>query len=165
MQDNGALTIRKATNRDKDRVVALVFGILSEFELEGDLESTDSDLNNIEKNYIDSGGVFELIEDSDGNLLGTYGLFPLDRATCELRKMYFVPQLRGRGLGRQVLERARRYARSQGFKAIRLETISVLDQAIRLYTRFGFVPTDTTHTSSRVDQTYILMLDKSDRAR
>jgi putative acetyltransferase len=116
-------------------------------------------LNDIERNYLESGGLFEVLEDDKGKLLGTYGLFPLDEDTLELRKMYLVPHVRGLGLGSQILDRSRRYARAHGFKAIRLETISVLKQAIRLYTRFGFVPMETTHKSPRVDQTYVLKLE------
>jgi putative acetyltransferase len=157
-RSQGDVVIRIATNRDRERVVALVFRVLSEYDLPPDPESKDSDLNDIEESYIHSGGVFELIEDKEGNLLGTYGLYPLDKDTCELRKMYFVPQIRGRGLGRLVLERAVAHARRLGFKAIVLETISVLKKAIRLYTRFGFVPIETTHKSARVDQAYILRL-------
>ncbi len=44
--------------------------------------------------------------DRDGNLLGTVGVFPIDENTCELRKMYFVPEIRGLGLGQHVLQRA-----------------------------------------------------------
>ena len=157
---NKEVVIRTATNRDRERVVALVAGILSEYGLPHDPESKDSDLKDLEENYIQSGGVFEVIEDKEGNLLGTYGLYPLDKETCELRKMYFVPQIRGLGLGRRVLERAVGHARRLGFRAIVLETISVLKEAIRLYTRFGFVPMPTGHVSARVDQAYILKLEK-----
>jgi putative acetyltransferase len=159
-QSNHDVVIRNASNRDRERVVALVFSVLSEYGLPPDPVSKDSDLNDIEKNYLHSGGVFELIEDTEGNLLGTYGLYPLDKDTCELRKMYFVPHIRGRGLGRQVLERASGHARRLGFKAIVLETISVLKEAIRLYTRFGFVPMETKDISARVDQAYILKLEE-----
>jgi putative acetyltransferase len=158
VQSINDVVIRLASNCDRERVVALVFGVLSEYGLPAEPESKDSDLNDIESNYIDSGGVFELIEDREGNLLGTYGLYPLDRDTCELRKMYFLPQIRGLGLGRRILERAVGHARRLGFKAMVLETISVLKEAIRLYTRFGFVPVETKHISARVDQAYILKL-------
>jgi hypothetical protein len=50
-------------------------------------------------------------------------------------------------------------ARQLGFKSIVLETISVLETAIHLYTRFGFVPVPSKHVSARVDQTYLLRLD------
>jgi putative acetyltransferase len=158
IESSDDVVIRSATNNDRERVIALVFGVLAEYGLPSDLNSKDSDLNNIEKSYCERGGVFELIEDAEGNLLGTYGLYPLDEETCELRKMYFVPEIRGLGLGKSILERAVHHARRLGFKTIVLETISVLKEAIRLYTRFGFMPVETKHVSARVDQTFMLKL-------
>ena len=108
--------------------------------------------------YIQSGGIFEVIEDKSGRLLGSYGLFPLNDNACELRKMYFLPEIRGSGLGREVLERAVNHARRLGFKMIVLETISVLKRAINLYKRFGFVPIQLDHPSERVDQKFTLDL-------
>jgi len=151
--------IRTATNRDTDRIVALVFKVLSEYGLPADPESKDADLKDIEGNYVRAGGVFEVIEDRVGNLLGTYGLYPLSKETCELRKMYFVPEMRGRGLGRRILERAVDHARRLHYAAIVLETHSVLKEAIHLYTRFGFVPTGLDHVSERVDRAYKLTLE------
>jgi putative acetyltransferase len=156
------VVIRAATNADCDRVVALVSAVLSEFDLPFDLESKDSDLKDLEESYLGSGGIFEVLEDRDGNLLGTYGLFRLTNETCELRKMYFVAEIRGIGLGRRVLERAVDHALRLGYQSIVLETISVLKDAIRLYTRFGFVPMETEHVSARVDQAYMLDLSEKD---
>ena len=155
----GEVIIRAATNQDSERIFALVFGVLSEYGLPPDPETKDADLKDIEGNYIRAGGVFEVIEDRAGNLLGTYGLYPLDKETCELRKMYFVPAIRGRGLGRRILERAVEHARRLNYKAIVLETHSALKEAVRLYTRFGFVPTEIPHVSARVDQAFILRLN------
>jgi len=160
IQNPDAVVIRAATNADCDRVIALVSGVLSEFELPFDLESKDSDLKDIEEGYLRSGGVFEVLEDRDENLLGTYGLFRLDSETCELRKMYFVPEIRGLGLGRRVLGRAVDHARRLGYQRIVLETISVLKDAIRLYTRFGFAPIAGAQVSARVDQAYMLKLNE-----
>jgi len=89
------IIIRLADNRDREKVTALVAQVLSEFGLPLDPEATDADLRDIEKNYLEAGGMFELIEDREGNLLGTVGLYPLDEETCELRKMYFVKSARG----------------------------------------------------------------------
>ena len=151
------IVMRTATNADCERVIALVSMVLAEFQLPFDLDSKDADLKDIEGSYIRAGGVFELIEDAQGTLLGN-GLFPLNDNTCELRKMYFLPEIRGLGLGKRVLERAVEHARRLGFKAIVLETISVLQRAIHLYTRFGFVPTTMNHPNARVDQNFILKL-------
>ena len=136
--------------------MALVKAVLDEFGLPFEPLSKDSDLQNIEEGYIRSGGMFGLIEDRAGNLLGTCGLFPLDQETCELRKMYFIPQIRGIGLGKRVLERALNEARRLGFKTIVLETHSALKRAERLYARFGFEPLEIEKVTARADRKYIL---------
>jgi putative acetyltransferase len=131
---------------------------LLEYGLPHEPDGHDTDLKDIEGNYIQRGGVFEVVEDHHGNLLGTVGLFPLTEETCELRKMYFVQQVRGLGLGRHMLERMIARARKAGFKRITLETVSILKAAIHLYTSTGFVPTGTAHITARTDQAYVLEL-------
>ena len=152
------LIIREANNDDCAGVIKLVAGVLAEFHLPFEPDSKDADLADIEGMYFGRGGVFEVIQDKSGKLLGAYGLFPLNDITCELRKMYFLPQIRGLGLGREVLERAVNHARRLGFKTITLETISVLERAIELYQRFGFVPTIMENRNARVDQGFVLEL-------
>jgi putative acetyltransferase len=153
------VVIRTATNADRERIIDLVSHVLAEFHLPFDLDSKDADLENIESQYNQAGGIFEVIEDKSGRLLGTYGLYPLTDTGCELRKMYFLPEIRGLGVGREVLERAVAHARRLGFQTLELETISVLKRAIHLYTRFGFVPTTMDHPNARVDQRFILELN------
>ena len=151
-------TIRSATNRDSERIKNLVFGVLAEYGLAPDPGTTDADLDDIESHYINSGGLFEVMEDEHGELIGTIGLFPLDAQTCELRKMYLVPHARGRGIGKQILQRVIEQARDFGFTSITLETAGVLKEAIGLYTRFGFTSVPSDHLASRCDQAYVLKL-------
>jgi len=152
------LSVRPATTADSERVRKLVFEVLAEFGLRGDPDSTDADLNDLETNYTGRGGCFDLIEDAHGNLVGCWGLYPVDKSTCELRKMYFVPSVRGLGLGRYVLEVALRKAKQMGFSKIVLETSSKLIAANRLYQRFGFKPAVSDHLAARADQFYELEL-------
>jgi len=152
------LTIRSANNNDCERVTNLVFSVLAEFGLEGDPDTTDADLKDLEASYAKRGGRFEVIEDSDGNLLGSCGLYPVNNTTCELRKMYFVPRIRGSGLGKHVLQRAIKQARDLGFRQIVLETSSKLIAANHLYAKFGFEPAASDHLASRADQFYKLDL-------
>ena len=56
------IIIRLASNKDREKVTALVAQVLSEFGLRIDPEETDADLRDIEKNYLEAGGTFELIE-------------------------------------------------------------------------------------------------------
>ena len=153
MDGNPEIFVRSASNEDCGRVQALVFGVLREYGLEPDLESTDRDIADIEAHYTNRGGIFELIEDAEGNLLGTCGLYPISAETVELRKMYFARGLRGRGVGKQTLRRMIETARALGFKRLYLETATVLKEAVALYEKFGFVPTEEKHTP-RCDAAY-----------
>ncbi len=160
MSDGFEIFIRDAANKDCASVQNLVFGILREYDLTVETGGTDADLADIEANYTKRGGVFEVIEDAEGNLLGTIGLYPLDAETVELRKMYFAPKLRGRGVGRLMLERMIEKARALGFKRIYLETASVLKEAVALYEKYGFQPTNEGIHSARCDTAYFQELDK-----
>ncbi len=152
---NKEFVVRPATNDDCENVQNLVFCVLREYGLEPDLEGTDRDLTNIKERYINRGGLFEIIEDQNGKLLGTVGLYPIDSKTVELRKMYFDKELRGRGLGKLTLQKMIGAARELGFEKIVLETASVLKEAIGLYESFGFKQTNEKHTP-RCDVAYYL---------
>ena len=155
MNEDAEIVVRPATNDDCERVQSLVFGVLREYDLPPDLEGTDRDIADIEAHYTKRGGIFEVIEDRQGNLLGTCGLYPMSGDTVELRKMYFAKSLRGRGIGKKTLERMIAAARAKGFKKIYLETASVLKEAIHLYEKFGFEPSNEKHTP-RCDAAYSL---------
>lgn len=147
--------VRTATNADCRKVQNLVLDVLQEYGLQPDLTGTDIDLSDIEAHYIARGGIFEVIEDQSGNLLGTVGLYPMDDKTIELRKMYFAKELRGKGFGKITLQRMIDAAGGLGFEKIFLETASVLIEAIELYEKFGFKKTDEKHTP-RCDVAYYL---------
>ena len=151
------LNIRPATNADCEKIQQLVFGVLSEYGLAADLNGTDKDIYDIEANYLNRGGLFEVIESPDGEILGSVGLYPLDNETIELRKMYFAPDIRGRGLGKELLLKMIEKARNLGYLRVYLETASILEQAVHLYENAGFVPTGEKHTP-RCDQAYVLEL-------
>ena len=153
MDETPEIFIRLATNEDCERVQTLVFGVLREYGLEPDPAGTDRDIADLEAHYTNRGGTFELLEDAQGNLLGTVGLYPISAETVELRKMYFSKKLRGRGVGKQTLQRTIEKARILGYKKIYLETASVLREAVALYEKSGFVPTDEKHTP-RCDAAY-----------
>jgi len=148
-------TFRPATNRDLPRIKQLVFSVLAEYGLTPDPDSTDRDLEDVEKHYHGRGGAFEVVEDPGGVLVGTVGLYPLSADRVELRKMYLAPSVRGRGLGKLLLERMLQEARRLRFAEVWLETNSVLKEAVGLYRKYGFVPAEADHVSARCDQVFV----------
>jgi putative acetyltransferase len=72
--------------------------------------------------------------------------------------MYFDKKLRGRGVGKLMLERMIEKARALGYKRIYLETARILKEAVGLYEKYGFQPTTEGIHSARCDATYFLEL-------
>jgi len=151
--------LRPANNKDCDKVTSLVYSILREYDLKPDPACTDADIKDIESSYFNRGGMFFVLEAKDSSIIGAYGLYPIDKKTCELRKMYLHKTHRGKGLGKFLLDDALSKARKIGFKRIILETASVLKEAIALYKSYGFVQYNPQHMSSRCDKAYQLDLN------
>jgi putative acetyltransferase len=151
--------LRPANNKDCEKVTELVYGVLKEYNLKPDPATTDTDIKDIEQSYFERGGTFYVLEEKDGSIIGAYGLYLIDKVTCELRKMYLHRSYRGKGLGKLLLEEALSKARQIGFKKMTLETASVLKEAINLYKSYGFIEYKPEHLSSRCDQAFILVLE------
>jgi len=159
MIENRWPRLRLANNKDCEKVTELVFCVLKEYNLKPDPAATDLDIKDIEHSYFEQGGTFYVLEEKNGSIIGAYGLYPVDRQTCELRKMYLHSSYRGKGLGKLLLEDALSKAKQIGFKKMTLETASVLKEAIGLYKSYGFVEYESEHLSSRCDQAFVLELE------
>jgi GNAT superfamily N-acetyltransferase len=57
----------------------------------------------------------------------------------ELKRMYVAPEMRGKGIGRALLDRLEIEARALGFTRLVLETGTRQHEALALYERAGFV--------------------------
>ena len=72
-------------------------------------------------------------------VVGTVSAVPRGEALY-VRSMAVVPEVRGRGVGRLLLERVEGYAGECGFPRLELSTTPFLTTAIALYKRSGFRP-------------------------
>ena len=144
------IELRNYKKGDETEIFKLVATVLKEYGLETNTCSTDADLVDIEKSYVENGGIFKILKDGN-KIIGSYGLYKTDTQSCELRKMYLYSVYRGRGLGRKMLQDAFIQAKELGFKTILLETNSVLVEAKHLYLKYGFVEITPTHLSDRCD--------------
>lgn len=143
------ILLRKMLPNEALGVRSLIFSVLEEYGLRPEPGATDADLYDVQKNYPD--GRFWVLEDSRGNIVGSAALLKIDATTAELRKMYFLPSLRGKGMGSWLMRFVLREAREAGYATICLETASVLKEALQLYRKFGFVNAEGSCHSVRCD--------------
>jgi putative acetyltransferase len=81
----------------------------------------------------------------NNSIVGGAGIYPSDGlpdGTCELVKMYLLPEARGIGLGKFLIEKALQFARESGYTQVYIETLPELRQAMSVYEKFGFTYLD-----------------------
>jgi GNAT superfamily N-acetyltransferase len=82
------------------------------------------------------------IAERDGAFLGCVAIVDAGDDVAQLRWYLVVPDARGLGIGRRLLEEAVAFAREQGYVSIFLWTVSALHAAAHLYRAAGFVKVD-----------------------
>ena len=88
------------------------------------------------------GGTFLVGFDSTGRPLCCGGLKRLSDEACEIKRMYVIPEARGRGVGRQLLTALERVATEFGYRVARLDTGPRQPDAEHLYRCTGYRPID-----------------------
>ena len=155
---NKPFRLRQATALDRANIVALVKAILPDFGLTYSPVTSEKDLQDLEHIYTHAGGLFLIVEDEEGMLIGTAALLKLDATKCKLRKMYVAKPYRGQGLGRRLLQELIERARVMGFREMQLETVHSMQAALRLYESVGFRPIARIADSPRCDMVMQLTL-------
>lgn len=141
MKPAPAFSIRPIAIADDAAIAAIIRTVMPEFGATGDgFAINDPEVDWMSRAYAQPRSAYFVI-DADGVVLGGCGVAPLtggDPGTCELRKMYFLSQARGRGAGSAMIQRCLQAARDFGFRQCYIETLSGMDAAMRLYERSGF---------------------------
>jgi putative acetyltransferase len=135
------MEIRKVRSTDNPQIANIIRTVMPEFGASGKgFAIHDKEVDDIFKAYNGSRAAYFVCDDN-GNILGGGGVAPLeggDASVCELKKMYFLPEGRGKGLGQKVLSNCIQAARELGFKTCYLETFNTMNDAMKLYEKNGF---------------------------
>ncbi len=78
------------------------------------------------------------IAEKNGRRLGSIFCVRQSPQTAKLRLFLLVPEARGLGLGKQLLEACMEYARSRGYRRMELWTHKSHNAACALYAKYGF---------------------------
>lgn len=78
------------------------------------------------------------IVESAGQIVGSVAIVEFSQEEAQLRWLLLHPDLRGRGLGRRLVEEALAFAREAGYSSVFLWTVDSLPAAAGLYKSAGF---------------------------
>ena len=83
-----------------------------------------------------------LLAEIDGRLAGCVAFRRVEKAMCEMKRLYVRPFARGTGLGRKLVAAVIDAARAAGYAEMRLDVLAEFETAQQLYASFGFSDAD-----------------------
>lgn len=104
------------------------------------VEPFDEDVLSNPEHYILNKGGHIFFAKHDDVILGTVALMPTnDSLVFELTKMAVLPNQRGQKIGQQLLQYCIDFAKSNSWNALMLYSARILENAIYLYRKYGFI--------------------------
>jgi putative acetyltransferase len=137
--------IRLLRPEDNQTVGDIIRTVMPEFGASGDgFAIHDAEVSDMYSTYSKKRSIYFVME-IEARIVGGGGIAPLEGGeenTCELKKMYFIPEGRGRGWGQIILARCIQAASEFGYEYCYLETFNTMSGAMKLYSKNGFEPID-----------------------
>lgn len=135
------MIIRKISRADNPRIAEIIRTVMPEFGASGaGFAIHDKSVDDMFGTYDRPGSIYWVCE-VNGKILGGGGVARLENGpsdVCELQKMYFLSEARGKGLGQMILSTCLRSAAELGYTYCYLETFNTMRLAMKLYEKNGF---------------------------
>lgn len=137
----GNVVIREIRREDNPQVAVVIRKVLIELGVpKVGTAYADKALDYMYEHYDRPRSTYFVVEEN-GSILGCAGIAQLDNYEgniCELQKMYFLEQVRGKGIGKQMITVCLDHAKEFGFEGCYLETMPYMKAAQKLYKKMGF---------------------------
>jgi len=133
--------IREVLEKDNTALAAVIRRVLVDIGVpKVGTAYADPELNYMHKTYLKENASYFVLE-QNGFIIGGAGIAPLqggDPSICELQKMYFLEQARGKGLGEKMIDHCLNFAKNESFELCYIETLPYMRAAQKLYIKKGF---------------------------
>ena len=144
---NKAIQITPIKQHQIDEVKQLIITVCLEIWdgllNEDDIARIDSksDIDNVKSHYFDNNGTFLVLLD-ENRVVGSGAIRKLDDEICELKRMWFFKEYRGKGYSLQIVQMLFDFAKQAGYKKVRLDLANKERQlrAFEFYKKLGFYP-------------------------
>jgi putative acetyltransferase len=135
------IIIRPIEPKDNAAVAAIVRNVLTEFNAnKSGTAFYDKELDNLTEVFLQPGSAYWVVE-VNGVTHGCGGIYPtkgLPAGYCEMVKLYFDEEIRGKGIGKKLIGMCAEAAIKLGYTHMYLETMPELTIAVPLYEKLGF---------------------------
>jgi putative acetyltransferase len=136
------LSIRPIAAADNTIMAQIIREVMTAYGAVGaGFSINDPEVDCMYETYLEPGSAYFVLTNVEGQVVGGAGIGPLpgsDPGVCELKKMYFLPSVRGQGMGRTMVEHLLAVAQQLGYHTCYLETLERMSEAKILYQKMGF---------------------------
>ena len=136
------LNIREIQPEDNPLIAKIIRTALEEYdEAKPGTVYTDPTTDKIFETFSSTPKSAYFIAELDDEVIGGCGIFPtknLPEGYAELVKIYLKSEHRGKGIGRQLMDKSIASAKSLGYTHLYIESFPSLKEAIHLYEKIGF---------------------------
>ena len=130
-------TIAAATTADIGEVRAMLNEYAAWLGVDRCFQNFSRELADLPGEYAPPDGAL-LVARGESGLIGMVAMRRRDRNRVEMKRLFVREAARGTGVGRRLADRIIVEARARGYREICLDTLPVMENALRLYTRLGF---------------------------
>lgn len=139
--ESSTAAIREIRPEDNAQVAQVIRKVLVEIGVPKiGTAYADKALDHMYENYdVPRAHYFLVVEEN--KVLGCAGIAQLENYegnVCELQKMYFLEEARGKGVGAQMMKICLDRAKQYGYEKVYIETMPYMKAAQKLYTKSGF---------------------------
>lgn len=133
--------IRPIAAKDNAFIAKVIRSILEEHAMnKPGTVYTDPTTDNLFELFQETGSAYFIVEKS-GKIMGGCGLYPtkgLPDGCAELVKLYLAAEMRGLGLGKELMLKTAEVAKTLGYHQLYLESMPELNSAVGLYESLGY---------------------------
>lgn len=132
------VTFRIAQTPEEFSAGAELFKQYAEFvDLDLSFQNFEDELKDINRQYNKPKGAL-LLAYNGSKAVGCVALREWSDETAELKRMFVLEEYQGYKIGRRLLELVLEIAKELRYKKVRLDTLSTMNGALKLYRSYGF---------------------------
>ena len=139
------IDIREIQEKDNHKIKQVLISVMTEFGVpDHGTALQDDELDNMSNAYNDNNSIYYVVL-ADNIICGGAGISKLkgtNKNICELQKMYFLPTIRGKGIGSNLITKCLDFAIKSQYNLCYIETMYNMIDAQNLYKKNGFVYID-----------------------
>lgn len=132
---------RDAQPGDMDGVRLLIREYVESLGLDLGFQGLEEELMQLPGKYASPEGAL-LVATSGTTLCGCVAMKKLEPGVCEMKRLYVREGFKGMGIGRLLVSHILERAKTRGYRAMRLDSLETMHQAVALYRSFGFEATE-----------------------